>query len=68
MASSGGIFSPSIRVSSCSVVTVSEPFMTALVQHCVSAISGYGTPDYPKIVKNAIEEDLKRSLLDDEQN
>ncbi|MFH1852435.1 MAG: hypothetical protein ABIA75_08825 [Candidatus Neomarinimicrobiota bacterium] len=45
------------------IVTISEPFISALVQLCLNSISGYGTPDYPETMKNAINYRLKQSLL-----
>ena len=49
------------------LATVSEPFITALAQHCLKSISGYGTPNYPDPVKSKIADILKDSLLPPEQ-
>lgn len=38
------------------IATISEPFATAIVEHCLKAISGYGTPNYPKAVKQEIKQ------------
>jgi hypothetical protein len=48
------------------VTTVSEPFVTALVQHCISAISGYGTPDFPNAIKEALPEEVLQLLFKNE--
>lgn len=44
------------------IATISEPFLTPIVLHCISAVSGYGTPNYPPIVKKAISEGILKSL------
>lgn len=36
------------------VASISEPFLTPLIQHILTNISGYGTPDYPKGVKDEL--------------
>jgi len=45
------------------IATISEPFLTALVQHCINSISGCGTPDYTPIVIQVLNDGLKGSLL-----
>ena len=45
------------------ISTISEPFLTSLIQHCLQSISGYGTPDYPKIVQDDLVERLKSALF-----
>ncbi len=37
------------------VCSVSEPFLTAIIQHTFGVIGGYGSPDYPPIMKNVFE-------------
>lgn len=37
------------------ICSVSEPFLTAIVQHTFGVIGGYGSPDYPPIMKNVFE-------------
>ncbi|MCX6735795.1 MAG: hypothetical protein NTZ13_01805 [Candidatus Parcubacteria bacterium] len=38
--------------------SVSEPFLSAIIQHTFGTIGGYGTPDYPKEMKKIFEEIL----------
>jgi len=40
------------------VATISEPFLTPLIQHIFSTISGYGTPDYPATVADLISKNF----------
>ena len=40
------------------VSTIFEPFASAIIQHCLKSISGYGTPDYPKIIKSLMKADI----------
>lgn len=40
-------------------VTVSEPFVTPLVEHILYNISGYGVPDYPSSLQKEIAENFK---------
>ncbi|MBE0538416.1 MAG: hypothetical protein IH620_01785 [Ignavibacterium sp.] len=40
-------------------VTVSEPFITPLVEHILYNISGYGVPDYPLSLQKEIAENFK---------
>ena len=42
------------------VCSVSEPFVTALVQHIFSVLGGYGVPDYPPSMK-----DIFNTMLND---
>ncbi|MCX6578753.1 MAG: hypothetical protein NT166_01050 [Candidatus Aminicenantes bacterium] len=42
------------------IATISEPFLTPLIQHIFSTISGYGTPDYPKVVSDLISKNFKK--------
>ncbi len=44
------------------VTTLSDPFNAAAVQHCIKSISGYGTSDYPSIIKKALKKDFEDSL------
>lgn len=37
------------------ICSISEPFLTPLVEHVLSTIAGYGTPDYPEMIKTIIE-------------
>ncbi|MCX6236985.1 MAG: hypothetical protein NTY07_05390 [Bacteroidia bacterium] len=41
------------------ICSISEPFLTPLISHLLNTIYGYGTPDYPKIVKDTIMNDSK---------
>ncbi|MDE3058818.1 MAG: hypothetical protein KGJ59_12765, partial [Bacteroidota bacterium] len=41
------------------ICSLSEPFLTPVIEHILSAIAGYGTPDYPVVVKKMIEENVK---------
>lgn len=40
------------------VSTFSEPFASAIVQHCIKTISGYGAPNYPDIIIKSIKDDI----------
>ncbi len=40
------------------VSTLSEPFASAIIQHCLKTISGYGTPNYPDIIKSLMKADI----------
>jgi hypothetical protein len=42
------------------IATISEPFLTPLIQHIFGTISGYGTPDYSKVVPGLISENFKK--------
>lgn len=33
---------------------LNEPFRSPLIQYCINAITGYGTPDYPNELQNSI--------------
>ena len=44
------------------IVTVSEPFLTPMVLHCISSVSGYGSPDYPSIIRKAILESTSKCI------
>jgi len=44
-------------------MTISEPFVTAIVQHCISSISGYGTPDYNSAIQAELPEKLNDLLV-----
>lgn len=45
------------------IISISEPFVTALVQHCIFSISGYGTPDYPNAIQKILPEELQKALF-----
>lgn len=47
------------------VNSLSEPFVTALVQHCIFSISGYGTPDYPEAIQKLLPKNLSVSFFGD---
>jgi len=36
------------------ICSLAEPFSSALAQHCLASIAGYGAPSYPRVVKNLI--------------
>ena len=36
-------------------LSINEPFRSPLIQCCVNAVTGYGTPDYPIELQNSIE-------------
>ncbi|MGD2090803.1 MAG: hypothetical protein PVH61_31815 [Candidatus Aminicenantes bacterium] len=40
------------------MATISEPFLTPLIQHIFSTISGFGTPDYPNMISDLISENF----------
>lgn len=40
-------------------ITISEPFITPLVEHILYNISGYGVPDYPKSLQKEISNNFK---------
>jgi hypothetical protein len=42
------------------VATVSEPFLTPLIQHIFNAIAGYGTPDYSSAVSDLISKNFEK--------
>jgi len=42
------------------IATISEPFLTPLIQHIFNTISGYGTPDYPKVVSDLISKNFEK--------
>lgn len=42
------------------IATISEPFLTPFIQHIFSTISGYGTPDYPKVVSDLISKNFEK--------
>jgi hypothetical protein len=44
------------------ICTLSEPFLSPFIQTLLNALSGQGVPDYPPIVKDAMNE-LGRSRL-----
>lgn len=44
------------------IMTVSEPFISPLIEHILKSLSGYGVPDYPKDVKNTIHKISKEAL------
>lgn len=39
-------------------VSMSEPFLTPLVEHILSNVSGFGVPDYPNQLKDEIEKNF----------
>ena len=41
------------------VCTISEPFLTPVVDHILAAVAGYGTPDYPGVVQKTLATKLK---------
>ena len=41
------------------ICSVSEPFLTPIITHLLNSIFGYGSPDYPVIIKNIIKNDSK---------
>jgi hypothetical protein len=43
-------------------ISVSEPFLTPLIQHILNNISGYGAPDYPSELQNIIQNNFKNML------
>jgi hypothetical protein len=40
-------------------ISISEPFITPLVEHILYNVSGYGVPDYPNQLSNELETNLK---------
>lgn len=40
-------------------IAISEPFLTPIIEHIISAITSHGTPDYPQIFQKFIEDDLR---------
>lgn len=42
------------------IATISEPFLTPLIQHIFNSIAGYGTPDYPDNVGKLITENFRK--------
>lgn len=45
------------------IATISEPFLSALIQHCINKISGYGVPDYPSALQERLSEEIKCSFF-----
>lgn len=41
------------------IATISEPFLTPTVAHILSSIAGYGTPDYPPLIKETLAKNFK---------
>lgn len=44
------------------VSTISEPFLTPLIQHCLASIAGYGTLSYPDKIGQAIKQQISTSF------
>lgn len=44
------------------ILTVSEPFLSPLIEHITKSLSGYGVPDYPEDVKNTIDKISREAL------
>ena len=40
------------------ICTISEPFLTPVIQHIFNTIAGYGVPDYPSHMKEILEKIL----------
>lgn len=40
-------------------ITISEPFLTPLIQHILSNVTGYGVPDYPSRLQEIINDNIK---------
>ena len=40
------------------ICTVSEPFLTPIIQHTLGVIGGYGVPDYPEGMKAILKKIL----------
>ena len=45
------------------ICSVSEPFLTAIIQHTLAAIGGYGVPDYPRPVMKNIFENILNDFI-----
>lgn len=43
-------------------LSLSEPFLTTLINHILSNITDYGAPDYPPELKTSIKENFRRIL------
>jgi len=44
------------------IMTVSEPFISPLIEHILKSLSGYGVPDYPKDIRKTIHKISKEAL------
>jgi hypothetical protein len=44
------------------VATISEPFASAIIGHCIRSISRHGTPNYPGIIKDEIKEFMSHMI------
>ncbi|TKJ35815.1 MAG: hypothetical protein CEE38_14525 [Planctomycetes bacterium B3_Pla] len=44
------------------IATISEPFASSIVDHCTKSISGHGTPNYPKVIKDEITQFMSNTI------